>query len=103
MEVREVEKWELEPGQWGVCVRYKGVVIGFRILRTLPKCVKDFLTDHELHHATDTLEEGWIEREIEANWSSFCKHPIGAIVTLWLSIWNKERRGYYVRRFKEGK
>ena len=62
----------------------------------LPRCVKNFVTLHELYHLQDQTS-WWVAREIKANLAGARKHPIGFIVCLLMSF-APYRLKYYWRR-----
>jgi hypothetical protein len=72
-----------------------------RVRADLPKCVREFVSEHEVYHSADTAKF-WLWREIKANAFAAIKHPIGLIATAFMSL-SPGRLKYYVSRFKNGK
>lgn len=69
----------------------------------LPKCVSDFVLDHELYHSIDPDDGFWATDEREANSSAFRNHPIGGILTILMSLTSMGRIKYYIQRIKTKK
>lgn len=69
-----------------------------QIRNDLPSKVKDFVLAHELYHSTDKATH-WIWREIKANIVAFMKHPLGGLITFFMSL-APYRLKYYYHRFK---
>jgi hypothetical protein len=83
--------------RFGVCYRDGRI----EIREDLPQCVKEFLVVHETYHATDT-ETVWWKREIKANVTGLMAHPLGFIVTAFMSL-SPYRLKYYLQRFRDKK
>jgi len=62
----------------------------------LPKCVTQFVIDHEIYHLTDNAS-GWAWREIKANMHSALRHPSGFMVCVQMSLVPYRLR-YYLQR-----
>lgn len=98
MEIQYVEKSEIYP-MFG-CYR-DGII---KIRQDLPLCVREFLLDHELAHQDDIADgEGLVAKETESNWAGICRHPIGFLLTMVMSIFLPYRWAYYVERLRTGK
>ena len=95
MNIEYVSKEEIYPKFGYYCSR--GTI---KIRKDLPKCAQDFLLHHELAHQDDIIDnESFIEKELESNWRGFIRHPIGAIVIMFMSL-APYRLKYYWQRFK---
>jgi hypothetical protein len=102
MEPVLVDKMDIYP-RFGLCTHMSDGSIVVMIRKDLPKCVRDFLTDHEEGHFDDLVDrEGFFEKELESNWRGFIRHPIGGIVTFFMSL-SWYRLKYYLQRIKEKK
>lgn len=62
----------------------------------LPNSVRKFVTAHELYHLRDEAK-WWVWREIKANFAGACKHPLGFIVCVIMSL-APYRLKYYWKR-----
>jgi hypothetical protein len=51
----------------------------------LPRCVKRFVTTHELYHLRDKAQ-WWVWREIKATAHAAMRHPIGFIACVFMSL-----------------
>ena len=94
MQIRYVPKSEIYP-MFG-CYISDGTI---KIREDLPECMKDFLKVHETYHSTDK-ETIWWKREIKANWAGLLLHPVGFIVTMFMSL-APYRLKWYWERFKK--
>ncbi len=71
------------------------------IRRDLPKCVQNFLIEHETYHVNDKEIIVW-KRELNANIAGFKKHPLGAILCILMSL-QPYRIYYMIKYYKENK
>lgn len=62
----------------------------------LPRCVRAFVTEHELYHLRDGAR-WWVWREIKANGSGALKYPLGFLACALMSL-RPYRLKYYVER-----
>ena len=66
----------------------------------LPKCVRAFVTFHELYHLKDKAK--WrVWREVKATMYGGLRHPIGFLACLLMSL-TPHRLGYYLGRIRHG-
>jgi len=91
-----VKKEEIYPA-FGIC----NSIGDIKVREDLPQNVKWFVLEHEIYHSTDT-SKFWLWREIKANWCGFKQHPIGFIVTVFMSL-SPYRLKLYWQRFKNNK
>lgn len=96
-----VNKSELKPGQFGVCIGY-GCDAVIKVRNDLPRMAEKALIAHESYHAQDQ-EKNALKREIGANWAMIKKYPVGSLTLLAMSLFNLERWGYYLKRIRDGK
>lgn len=90
----------LPCGAWGHAYKFRGHA---KVLDTLPKRVKDFVTQHELYHLRDKHTWGGVfGSELRANIIPGFSDPFGLIATIWATITNKERILFYLDRIKNG-
>lgn len=66
----------------------------------LPKCVRTFVTFHELYHLRDKAK-WWVWREVKAAMYGGLRHPIGLLVCLLMSL-APYGLSYYLERVREG-
>ena len=102
-----VSKEELDPGQWGVCIKYKDGTVIKKIRSDLPKFVqsfvKDVLEDHETGHELDTQKDHWITDELQANWYAFKRHPFSLVMLIVFSVLDPSRWKNYFKRLTNKK
>ena len=67
----------------------------------LPRAVHAFVLAHELYHLQDKAKNV-LWREIKANIAGLCKHPLGGIWCLWMTITDPARWRLYLSRFRKG-
>jgi hypothetical protein len=98
MEITYVPKEKICPA-FGYCYADGRI----EIRDDLPECVKGFVLDHEELHRDDKVnQEAFIAGELESNWGGFIRHPLGAIVTMFMSL-APYRLKYYWQRLKDKK
>jgi hypothetical protein len=91
-EIIYVSKDQLHP-RFGYAVVSKQIAY---VRDDLPKCVKEFVTAHELYHLRDEAR-WWLWREVKANIASALKHPSGFFVCVLMSL-APHRLWYYLMR-----
>lgn len=96
MEIKYLPAKLMRP-KFGVCFPATQIIW---INEDLPGIAKSFVLEHELYHARDTAKY-WLWREVKANVYAACKHPLGALCTIILSL-SPARIGFYLKKFKEG-
>ena len=67
------------------------------VRKDLPKCIINFLIEHERYHLTDTTKF-WLWRELKANLFGAKKHWIGFLATCIFSL-APYRIKFYIQRF----
>ena len=92
--VEYVPKEKLYPA-FGRCFRTTRTIW---IRSDLPFPAQRFLYWHEMHHLTDTPEEGFFKVEWKANLSGIRHELWGAIVVIWLSVSSWDRWKLYIAR-----
>lgn len=66
--------------------------------------VKQFVTAHELYHLGDTATwGGWIGRELRASIVSGFRDPIGFGSTIFATVTDVDRIGFYLKRIRESR
>jgi len=104
MKIKYVSKKKLYPA-FGQAILKANTIY---IRKDLPKIVQKYLYWHETFHIRDGKRlkkkgknEHWVCSEIKANIYGFLKQPLGATITLLMSLTPSRLKLYY-RRFKEG-
>ena len=62
----------------------------------LPRCVREFVTVHELYHLKDRAK-WWVWKEVKANMAGALRHPVGFALCVVLSL-APARLHYYCKR-----
>ena len=87
-----LSKEELHP-RFGYAVPSNRTVF---VRRDLPRCVREFVSAHELYHLQDRAY-WWVWREIKANIAGALKHPVGFMVCVLMSLAPYRLRYYWKR------
>ena len=91
-EILYVSKDQLHP-RFGCAVPSKQIAY---VRDDLPRCVRKFVTAHELCHLRDEAK-WWVWREVKANIAGALKHPVGFVVCVLMSLAPYRLRYYWKR------